>query len=223
MKERPIPFLPAMVRAVLDGTKTQTRRLVKPQPKGAVFFDGQWLDHGHGEAGDTALHCPYGVAGDRLWVREPWRVGKPHDKKPPRDLWPRADGRGITVLYEAGGWRDMGGRQTYPDDLAMPPFAGKYRPSMFMLRAFSRITLEVTGVRVERLQDISAEDCIAEGIECFATVGGNAWRDYSGGSGFSVRDQHSTRSSFRSLWTSTGGEWDANSWVWVVEFKRVDS
>ncbi|MEF2236643.1 hypothetical protein V3412_16585 [Pseudomonas aeruginosa] len=222
MKERPILFTGPMVRAILEGRKTVTRRVVKPQPD----FLGSMVDPNTPfKTLDAGLHaritCPYGEPGDRLWVRETWHVGKPHDKTAPADILAPllAEGRGITVLYTAGGWQSVGpaGREEpiYPDDQPLPDWAGKGRPSIHMPRWACRILLEITAVRVERLQDISKEQAKAEGV-----------RDAGEGS-FDVEDSKhfaaDPRESFASLWSSINGEssWDANPWVWVVEFKRV--
>lgn len=228
MAERSIPFSPPMVRAVLAGTKTQTRRIVKWRPPGKAldpeftdlevtsYVSGLFTLEGRLRDGAWArrsapTRCPYGQPGDRLWVREPWRVGKPHDHKPPREIWPRPDDKGVTVLYEAGGSRDMGGRYPDTDDEPVPPWAGKYRPAMFMLRAFSRITLEVTGVHVERLQAIRECDAFAEG--CAGGHGAIPGYAYA-----ATYTEH-----FRHLWESLNGaaSWDANPWVWVIGFRRV--
>lgn len=171
MKERPILFTGPMVRAILEGRKTVTRRVVKPQPD----FLGSMVDPNTPfKTLDAGLHaritCPYGEPGDRLWVRETWHVGKPHDKTAPADILAPllAEGRGITVLYTAGGWQSVGpaGREEpiYPDDQPLPDWAGKGRPSIHMPRWACRILLEITAVRVERLQDISEEQALAEGV-----------------------------------------------------------
>ncbi|HFD3725645.1 TPA: hypothetical protein ACSPMQ_005879 [Pseudomonas aeruginosa] len=216
-KERPILFNDQMVRAILEGRKTVTRRVVKPQPD----FLGSMVDPNTPfKTLDAGLHaritCPYGEPGDRLWVREAWHVGKPHDKTAPADILAPllAEGRGITVLYTAGGWQSVGpaGREEpiYPDDQPLPDWAGKGRPSIHMPRWASRILLEVTAVRVERLQDISEEQARAEGYpaerEC-----------ETGGSGLDAWLW------FRSLWGEINGPeaFTANPWVWVIEFKRV--
>lgn len=224
MKERPILFTGPMVRAILEGRKTVTRRVMKPQPD----FLGSMVDPNTPfKTLDAGLHaritCPYGEPGDRLWVRETWHVGKPHDKTAPADILAPllAEGRGITVLYTAGGWQSVGpaGREEpiYPDDQPLPDWAGKGRPSIHMPRWACRILLEITAVRVERLQDISEEQALAEGVrgepcdharQACADIG--CWGDTAKGA-------------FGFLWESLNGEgsWAANPWVWVVEFKRV--
>jgi hypothetical protein len=177
MKERPILFSAPMVRALLDGSKTQTRR---------VIADRHLLG---GPPTDALLEmCPYGQPGDRLWVREAWTTHACFDDIPPRDLTTRS------LHYQADGLIKT----------------GKNRPSMFMPRWASRITLEITDMRVERLQDISEADAKAEGLTCqnglYATPG-QVW-------------QIDPRKAYRDLWESINGP-VANPWVWVIEFKRV--
>ncbi|HCF4732901.1 TPA: hypothetical protein NIF12_004841 [Pseudomonas aeruginosa] len=225
MKERPILFTGPMVRALLEGRKTATRRIAKPVKHpdlGNIYAPGALvLEREPQHVIDRA--CPYGQPGDRLWVRETWHVGKPHDKTAPADILAPllAEGRGITVLYTAGGWQSIGpaGREEpiYPDDQPLPDWAGKGRPSIHMPRWACRILLEITAVRVERLQDISEEQALAEGVrgepcdharQACADIG--CWGDTAKGA-------------FGFLWESLNGEgsWAANPWVWVIEFKRV--
>lgn len=223
MAERPILFSGPMVRALLDGSKTQTRRVVKPQfapdaepaEMGATNerghqisgHSGLWWDDTTGDA-DASIRCPFGQPGDRLWVREAWRVTRRHDKNPPRDIRPRE----CTVFFEAGGSiANQDGGEWERDDWPkrpgpLPEWVGKRRPGMFMPRWASRITLEITGVFVERLQTISRGDAMAEGCP-FPNManGDNPCQWYAG------------------LWARINGvdSWDANPWVWVVEFERV--
>jgi len=170
MIERPILMSAPMVRAILEGRKTMTRRIVKP-PK--------WSDAEH--AG-VDYPCPYGCAGDRLWVRETWLPGG-------------------NISYLA----------TSPGDGSVK---FHWKPSIHMPRRASRITLEVTGVLVERVQEISEADAKAEG--CEAT---NCGMDGAEGPGFSYRQ------TFRSLWDSINAKrgygWDVNPHVWVVAFNQV--
>jgi hypothetical protein len=212
MKERPILFSAPMVRAIQAGTKTQTRRVVKSvgrdggfvlveQESGAYWpyrsDDGETTFVTVRERGDEYLHeipmcCPYGAPGDRLWARETWAqpgaVARSDD--PVREDGP--------VVYRADG-----------------ESAHSWRPSIHMPRWASRITLEVTGVRVERLQDISGADAIAEGIERDALT--DDWSSY----GQFVGAALTPKGSYRALWDSINGtgSWDANPWVWVVEFR----
>jgi hypothetical protein len=190
MTDRPILFSAPMVRAILAGTKTQTRRVVKLKPWQQIEErdDGTpwpWM-YDDDRADDHWLPCPYGQAGDRLWVREAWRVVWSSDNEPPREL-------------------DAAYRFWYEADAPLQDGYGKLRPSIHMPRFASRITLEITAVRVERLQQIDEADARAEGIcrtEC--------------------PDWHAT-TDYRALWESINGpgSWDANPWVWVIEFKRV--
>lgn len=194
MTERPILFSAPMVRAILDGTKTQTRRVVKPAHKAWIEMP---VTHQLGEWDKRPL--PYGKTGDRLWVRETWAAPHSEDARPPRAI--QCDQ--MRIHYAAS--EDRGGLL--------------WRPSIHMPRWASRITLEVTGVRVERLQDISEADAIAEGIEpTMPNPGHWNWRDYliEGGQTHAVL-------SYKTLWESINGpgSWDLNPLVWVVEFKRV--
>ncbi len=185
MKERPILFSAPMVRALLAGTKTQTRRIIKPQH--LAFFN---QDAAAMLSDWNERPLPYGQPGDRLWVRETW-----HDA---------SSSLHSCALYRADGI-----------DLHW----GKWAPSIHMPRWASRITLEITSVRVERLQEISIEDAKAEG----------AWgpddsivqkvADYFGTDIFSANP----RKAFQMLWESINGpdSWAANPWVWAIEFKRV--
>ncbi len=234
MKERPILFSAPMVRALLDGRKTQTRRVVKPQPptteavRKLAGIDYSWISPDrpgieyHRPAGpvwavrklmgvEPEIRCPYGQPGDRLWVREAWRATKVADELKPSQL---AGGSGSPVWYEA-------------QDLVPfhPSGFGKLRPSMFMPRWASRITLEITRVQVERLENFSEADAMAEGI---ATV---VFRPVTGWplcNGFMAGPDHgytclatSAVRAYRGLWESINGpgSWDANPWVWVIEFK----
>ena len=193
-----------MVRALLAGTKTQTRRIVKA-------LDLEWMDVHQGlREPDNAERCPYGQPGDRLWVRETFRGC-----------------RG----YEVQGYRpkDWGNKPIWFEADGTPPgrpdhWALRSSPSINMPRWASRITLEVTGVRVERLQDISEADARAEGI--FPHVrGGWYWlkHDSSNLDDWNQFDYKTAALAFRALWVSINGpdSWAANPWVWVIEFKRV--
>lgn len=200
MKERPILFSAPMVRAILAGNKTQTRRVVKHQPSSQGFdgppvFNSAFGDYGY--PGQRGVRCPYGMPGDRLWVREAWRAF--------------SDGG----LYEEPG-TEVDYRAT-PASWAAASNA-PWKPSIHMPRWASRITLEITGILVERLQEISEADAIAEGIERINGAPHWAWKDYSGNG-----QDLSPVFSYQSLWESINGpgSWEANPWVWVVEFKRI--
>lgn len=205
MKERPILFSAPMVRAILSGAKTQTRRVVPTMVTGGrVEYPGKrdsrgysrvnWLDTAEGMA-TAAQECRHGKPGDRLWVRETWGA-LPHmlGGFQRESLRYRADGE---YQNEHGTWR--------------------WRPSIHMPRWASRITLEITDVRVERLQDISEEDAIAEGALEWAR---DALAAYAAGNPTRL----SAVGYFWLLWESINGpcSWDANPWVWVIEFKRLE-
>lgn len=187
MRERPILFNGDMVRAILEGRKTVTRRAISwrktPFQEIAERDDGSpwpWredLDRG----GDCWYPCPFGVPGDRLWVREAWAPGA------------------TRTMYRAG-----------CNPSYLPP-GGRWKPSIHMPRWASRILLEVTAVRVERLHDITDEQCIAEGCR-----GGH-------GSIPGYRYNATLQEHFRHVWESAGGDYFVNPWVWVIEFKRVEA
>lgn len=208
MADRPILFSGPMVRALLAGTKTQTRRPVKypvadgkhgwhPVPTGFEFRPG----------GSDRPVCPYGRPGDRLWVREAWRAPAEFNSVKPSDLTASSTALlGTPIVYEASRHESVQ--------------FGKLRPSMFMPRWACRLELEITGVRVERLQDISDADAAAEGTPCY--VCGEPM------TGISEADCHcfhrkAMASDYRALWENINGagSWDANPWVWVVEFRRI--
>ena len=182
MKERPIIFSAPMVRALLTGTKTQTRRIVKAR-------DLEWMDVHQGlREPDNAERCPYGQpGGDRLYVRETWAAPHAYDHLPPR-LIPQ-DAR---IHYAAT--EDRGGLL--------------WRPSIHMPRHASRITLEITSVRVERLRACNEVDAIAEGAP-WAACG--------------APQEGSHKAGFAQLWEQINGHgsWDENPWLWVIEFRRL--
>jgi hypothetical protein len=195
MKERPIIFSAPMVRAILAGTKTQTRRALKQvQVRSAAMPEPEW----------RSVHtlCPYGQPGDRLWVREAWSRDEEDGA-----LFYRAD---VGTGNEADDWQQniYDGASGY-----------RWKPSIHMPRWASRITLEVTAIRVERLQDISEADAQAEGVTPKWEPGCSG-RLMEALGGFSFRP---AASAYAELWEQINGpnSWDANPWVWVIEFKRV--
>lgn len=223
VRERPILFSGAMVRAILEGRKTQTRLLAKLVNSITdrhericirTFADGIW------QLSRRAMHtptlrerflieCPYGKPGDRLWVRETWTFVNMSS----------ADGE-VCVAYNADG-PDLPNRPS----IKVPEseithlwevrdiWSHRKRPSIFMPRWASRIILEITGVRVERLQDISEADARAEGCELTDELTGCA------------EDLPYYRDVYRVLWDVINGKkapWSSNPWVWVIEFRRAD-
>lgn len=217
MKEHPILFSAPMVRAILDGRKTQTRRVVKPSPLWVADPSVPFKTPDADPKG--IIYCPYGKPGDMLWVREAFRFLGSFDGDSPSRVGDRCLIAGYSkpwapTQYEADGgrdnWMNVG---TAPGSIT----AGKLRPGIHMPRWACRILLEITGVRVERLNDISRDDAMAEGIV------------YQHDGGFGLADSThynfaDPRFSYQSLWESINGagSWDANPWVWVVEFKRVE-
>ena len=194
MKERPIIFTTEMVKAILEGRKTQTRRAIEPQPKYDERYIGGWCLEGRRSITPIEIFnkglmqgcCPYGQVGDRLWVRETWQTTELQD----------------CVLYKADYTKD--------DLQAEQCDFGKWRPSIHMFRQDSRITLEITDIRVERLQEIKATDALKEG------VGLN--KPY-------IHADLKVLADFTELWDSLnaqrGYSWDLNPWVWVISFKEI--
>lgn len=214
MTEKPILFSGPMVRAILDGRKTVTRRIVKPQPDAIHGDEPYWNIGGYRLRADAnnPLKCPYGSSGTRLWVRETWAVCAAYECYAPSVLTPHVG----TIQYQAGGGM-LNGEMLERTCFDVDGELGRWRPSIHMPRWVSRISLEVTDVRVERLQDITEEDAIAEGIE--RTSGGNYWKDYL----HPVMPAMTARYSFASLWKSINGpdSWEANPWVWTIAFNRL--
>ncbi len=220
MKKRPILFSAPMVRAILDGKKTQTRRVINPQPEHIEWFAHQngWCAKAAGAANTAAdpaytmVRCPYGQPGDRLWVRETWQAvptngGDSHGY----GVFPGVSGRphipsrwneAHSIIYRADGEHisETGERDTW-------------RPSIHMPRRASRITLEVTEVRVQRVQEISDSDAVAEGV---LPPGISPERCTPNPAGW-----------FRILWdkinAARGYGWDKNPWVWAVSFEVVEA
>lgn len=225
MGERPILFSAPMVRALLSGEKTQTRRIAKPQPAHSCRYEmngaGTHALHLAGPSdapvcvpvratsADHRLACPY-EAGQSLWVRETWCPGDPwvdtsgYDHDPPSTIRYRADDGAIRYpntsdahAISTKGW-------------SAPT---RWRPAIHMPRWASRITLEVTGVRVERLQAITEADARAEGVDAVSIAD------------VPRRGTLHHRDDFAQLWDRINGKraaWASNPWVWVVSFKRVE-
>ena len=202
-KERPILFSRPMVAALGRGVKTQTRRIMSPQPGFPIRILSDPTCQGR---------CPYGAVGDRLWVREPWRVV--------------LDDGGAFVRYSDG--EELGFPDHDDDLLAMLAQRNgtRNRHARYMPRWASRFLLEIVGIRVERVRAISEEDARAEGVMVHTMpappVLYSAAIQYPGG--VEIKVGKTFRESFQLLWESIHGPgaWERNEWVWVVEFRRVD-
>lgn len=221
IKERPILFSGPMVRAILDGRKTQTRRIVKPQPPAGVteasslvrsvnhpvqpHLEFHWTSTPVGGDIDDMefvgdwFTCPYGAPGDRLWVRETF----------------------AHVLADESTVGTGKRRTIYLADLSM--CNPKWTPSIHMPRWASRITLEITGINVERLQDISDPDAIAEGLTAW-TGPEPVRRTHYGLSNADVFEVTPRKAFFR-LWKQINGEdaLNSNPWVWAITFRRLET
>lgn len=208
MKERPILFSAPMVRAILDGTKTQTRRVVKPQPgpmPKAAAFDRSLLKAA--ELEDRAQICrrknwPFGQPGDQLWVRENFI--------PRQTTGYVEDDFTLHIKYPANGEERHEGQFEVPEDWGFEKT--RVYPSIFMPRWASRIQLEVAEVRVQRLNEISTGDVMAEG---------RWWNEPS-----PTLHGYTAQERFKELWDSINGKregaaWAYNPWVWAITFKRI--
>lgn len=221
VKERPILFTGAAVKATLTGLKTQFRRPLNPQPSidaaGNLCWNG--INFGQDMAGRPnwttlesqlprgrtgRVHCPFGKAGERLWVRESF-----------------ADLRGTGIEYRPDPSGPIRRFAFAADtaagssaDVARKDYGVKWRPSVHMPREASRLLLEITRVRVERLQQISDADALAEGVEEL-----NGRFTHNGG----LTESRSAAAALARQWDDAGGTWVSNPWVWVVKYKRIES
>jgi hypothetical protein len=224
MNELPILFKPEMVKAILEGRKTQTRRVVKHVP--ALGEPGHWCHlikdspiPFQRSLGDFRSYCPYGEVGDRLWVREMWQYydwsedGEPFiryaadnhaELRRPTEEWAER----VESI-----WEELSRNDNYKIDSRARD--RKWRPSLLMPRWAGRLTLEITDIRLERVQDITEDDAIAEGVTVHldAVMAG------------AVSQDSPARMEFWDLWNSIhkndGKHWDANPWVWVITFKKI--
>jgi len=236
IKERPILFSGPMVRAIIDGRKTMTRRIIKPQPFMVLSRD-DW--HSRAMSGvdpygfrpigsrvleELILECPHGQPGERLWVRESFDIVDDPAAHDPSDGQKPKTPKGYEYNCQPCVKRGPNGERWVVDYAAnentrIMDKAGdrRWKPSIHMPRWACRITLELTGVRVERLQDISEEDAKSEG------VGGMRDMRYATALG----NIHSTahRLNFVDLWDEINGKgaWVANPWVWVESFRRLEA
>jgi len=200
MSEKPIIFKPEMVKAILEGTKTQTRRIIMPQPEHYTgegerelysFKEGLFALNFYPETSLIIDHCPYGKIGDILWVREKHcNVNKP----------------GIKPEYYY--FADT----LFPEYEDYDPKEWTWKPSIHMKREAARIFLEIKSIIVRRLQDIEEKDAKAEGVEPMTTPDiAGVGRTYRQGFGILWNEINAER----------GYSWDSNPWVWVIEFERV--
>ncbi len=205
MTDRPILFSAPMVRAILSGSKSQTRRVLKQAtgPSLSVGMDDDepgvaalsWL-WGDGPGHDVhetikRVNCPYGQPGDRLWVRETFVQGYPLVDGNPDQFDDDGNLKPLQTWYRAS----VSPHFCWSDDDGGTVDAVPWKPSIHMPRWASRITLEVTGVRVERLGDLSESDARQEGV--------------------------ASRDEFIELWKSINGQWESETWTWVLQFRKV--
>lgn len=239
MQERPILFSSPMIRAIQEGRKGQTRRIMQVQPPGDGYTLSRLMDTTDSnlrrnkdkhhwiildglnvlDSDSRYFNCPYGYTGDQLWVRETWCspdrpiIGYAADSK--CGAWIN-DGDGGRIwlahgyILEAPSYRDVVKNLKYAPTFGIKKYGGKWRPSIFMPRWASRIQLEVIGVRVQRLQDISEFDAQEEG----------------GPKGYDLYQMHysNAREWFAKGWDSLNlkrGSWESNPWVWVISFKQI--
>lgn len=229
---RPILFSGAMVKAILDGRKTQTRRVVKPQPAEVAASAGKMPGLIRFKASDLTLQtwndaCPYGAPGDRLWCRETWQYydwsehGQPRIRYAANNdaLWRKvAEGDSDKVVNI---WAELSGEDNFKIDSRARD--RRWRPSIHMPRWASRITLEITEVRVQRVQETSAKDILAEGAVLRPHMD-----EHLGKCPISAFDEK-CYSDLQSLWSNAwhkiyanqGHGWDKNPWVWAITFKRI--
>jgi hypothetical protein len=236
VKERGILYSGDMVRALLAGQKTQTRRIANvsavgvldgekiarmygPKAHFAGGYKQQWAELHEAEGRARAIAwCPYGVIGDRLWVRETFALIWPGESEPEhvRDNLVEYRADKPSARYP-GEWDDCPESRR---DSACP----KWRPSIHMPRWASRITLEITDVRIERLQDISELDAQAEGVTLVGSAAGHVCFEVPAPYGGPMLAEHAHRWAFSCLWEKLYGAsapWSSNPWVWVISFVRV--
>lgn len=232
MKERPILFSTPMVKAILEGRKTVTRRVLSQQPKECnhnEFTEADWkgdptkwvcdctsdvdwycglCGNGHGW-----IKCPYGKVGDILWVKETFTV---------IDYW--EDSKSVQVMYEDGDTRVCQLKDSEWNKFMKWQDRTERKPSIFMFRSLSRISLEIIANNIERPQDITEEDAIREGVllsNCADQT--PIWKIPSDDPKHRVASLHSAKLCYEKLWCSINGEesWSTNPWVWRIKFKKI--
>ncbi|MCK9282436.1 MAG: hypothetical protein M0P71_17615 [Melioribacteraceae bacterium] len=222
MKEKPILFSTEMVKAILDGRKTMTRRIIKPQPipepKRIEYYGEEYGFICESNSKKTGIFtpnnyfCPYGQPGDKLWVRETWQTGVNLNEFCAKEIKRKANEAGYKNGIFCPLWYSADGKYRAWGDNDIRDFGtpGRKRSSRFMPRWASRIMLEITDIRVERLQDITEDDAAAEGMP-------HHWRKMNG--------ENQAVEMFKTLWDSLnfkrGYGWDDNPWVWAISFKRL--
>lgn len=238
VRERPILLSSPMIRAILDGRKTQTRRAVSPRgwnPNRMTL--SKVVHHSESRIGTQAYFgddnwgapCPFGSPGERLWVRETWAAHPLDESEPPARILFAADGANYD--FDVVGNARRGPRNLDRVDETGEWVVERWRPSIHMPRWACRLTLEITSARVERLQDISDADIEAEGTSAWVEAGGVVYTPVAGFDGAQLNDDGKTitvkpnRVCFASLWDSVSPanlRWRSNPWVWVVSFKRLE-
>lgn len=243
-KGKPIIMSQPMVMAILENRKTQTRRIIKPQPEVNEHGNlrGEWIDKPLAglllhKPQDIVIHCPYGKIGDRLWVRETWQFANWTEDGDPYIMY-KSDGKVSIKRHMPDDWADKVSEiftvLSCPSNYSIDEKASdrRWRSPFYMPRWASRINLEITNIGVERLQDISEEDAIAEGLKAITKDGktikygipdldglpgtddtGWSWQDWC----------KNPVDAYKKLWESTSGDgsWDLNPYVWVVSFRRI--
>lgn len=241
MKERPIIFGTWAIPKILDGSKTQTRRVIKPQPS---FEQGVWYWQEGAREGEIQsvyynsldalkdyliYRCPYGQVGDRLWARETWAISDFSWRRipPVYDELRVAYKAGVSGLWHPDGathdleWRSV-------DELIFHKYAekNKWQSPLFMPRWASRILLEITEVRVERLQEIGPEDIKAEGLMAIGVIPVKTAMLITGTDNLNDLQRELGGEEFASLWdflnAKRGFSWASNPWVFVIAFKKLD-
>ncbi len=225
MKARGILFQAPLVRAILAGTKTQTRRLPNPPmsltERGGIAWRGcayGMRTDGSPYLAELLKRCPYGVKGDRLWVRETWALYHDHaakvgDEEALRDARGQMPWAGVMFRAEANGGHAESHR-----------VGDRWRPAIHLPRWASRITLEITEVRVERLQEISEDDAKAEGVEPLSSI--HADQRILGEDRGRTQGSHPHTLALAVLWDTINGDkapWSSNPWVWALTFKRQEA
>jgi len=235
VKERPILFSAPMVKALLAGTKRQTRRIMKPQPSEHVSIHGKPLGiiwpgkhppvTNSRDPEEWLRECPYGVAGDRLWVRETWyddferAPGEANEMNIDRFDDGRVEGIEYRATHDCSNFE-----AGCPCDPEGDGKRSEWRPSIFMPRWASRLTLEVIAIRVERLQDISEADARAEGIAS-VRPSPSAPPVFCVGDGENGPYFETARDAYAVLWDAINAEratWKSNPFVWTVEFRELE-